>query len=135
VKQLVDSQSIFPDGPLVVDGKDLTQVIIVGRVNGIKVQSNSVVYSIDDGTGLVDVKKYSELNDDQDGENPNASADLVPEGSYVKVFLHQLLTSRLLVKSRTFNPRRVLMHSRFVWLIILMKSIFIYCLLLPLIWP
>jgi replication factor A2 len=42
VKQLIDAVQPIPDAPCKVDGHDLSQVVLVGRVNNITQQSTNV---------------------------------------------------------------------------------------------
>jgi hypothetical protein len=73
----LEASSQFQDSPLLVDGRELTQILIVGRVNKVlsniygcvddlqvNVTATAVLYSLDDGSGIIDVKKYTEQNED-----------------------------------------------------------------------
>jgi len=82
VKQIMEATSHFADSPLLVDGKELTQIVIVGRVNKVNITATAILYSLDDGSGTIDVKKYTEQNED---ENMGPSIDSIQEGGYLKV--------------------------------------------------
>ncbi|KAH9270850.1 hypothetical protein BASA83_007003 [Batrachochytrium salamandrivorans] len=73
-----------PESPFVIDGQELTQVTIVGRLNSVTIQSTNCTYVVDDGTGAsVECKKFFDHNSSDD--EPQAAAQFV-EGSYVRVF-------------------------------------------------
>lgn len=81
VKQILESNSLFQDSPLLVDGKELTQVVIVGRVNKVNVTATAIVYTIDDGSGVIDVKKFIEPNEEDQGNG----IPIIQDGGYLKV--------------------------------------------------
>ncbi|KAK4039107.1 hypothetical protein C8A01DRAFT_36940 [Parachaetomium inaequale] len=79
IKQLVDCKEPYPGAELAVDGMPTTQVTLVGQVRSVHPQAVNVTYRIDDGTGLIDVKKWI---DAEKGEtNPRYAPD-----TYVRVF-------------------------------------------------
>ncbi|KAI8897981.1 hypothetical protein BC833DRAFT_591558 [Globomyces pollinis-pini] len=81
IKQLVDATQAFPDAPFMVDDKELNQVILIGRINKVVINSNNTVYSVDDGTGSIDVRKYTDADQDEDSIAPDVPRD----GTYIKV--------------------------------------------------
>jgi replication factor A2 len=78
LKQILNANSVIPDGPLMVDGKELSQVSFVGRVNKVTVSPSNIQYVIDDGTGTVDVRQYTDMEEDD-------SRPTFGEGCYVRV--------------------------------------------------
>jgi RecG-like helicase len=78
IKQILDSISTMPDSPLMVDNQDLHQISIIGRINSTVISSSNIQYVIDDGTGQIDVRKF---NDIQDDEQQNSFS----EGQFVKI--------------------------------------------------
>ena len=65
------------------DGRPLHQVKIVGAVRSAEVQSTNIMYTIEDGTGAIDVKQWADDNDAEAiGEMKRQTAR---EGIYVKV--------------------------------------------------
>jgi replication factor A2 len=48
-----------------VDGKELSQLVFVGRVNKVTVSPSNIQYVIDDGTGSVDVRQYTDMEEDE----------------------------------------------------------------------
>jgi replication factor A2 len=65
----MDAVQDVPDGPMKVDGEDVGQVVVVGRVNGKSATATNVLYTVDDGTGTIDAKKF------MDTEAEDASLD------------------------------------------------------------
>lgn len=75
IKQLLDCKEPYPGGELELDGRQITQVTFVGQVRSVNPQATNVTYRIDDGTGIVDVKKWvdpDKLDADGSGETPFA---------------------------------------------------------------
>lgn len=65
------------------DGRPLHQVKIIGAVRHAEVQSTNIMYTIEDGTGAIDVKQWADDNDAEAiGEMKRQSAR---DGIYVKV--------------------------------------------------
>ena len=76
VKQLLDMEESYPGAEFALDGSPLTQVTLVGQVRGVNPQQTNVTYRIDDGTGVIEVKKWidpdklaaaAEMDDDDGG--------------------------------------------------------------------
>lgn len=65
------------------DGRPLHQVKIIGAVRTAEVQSTNIMYTLEDGTGAIDVKQWSDDNDAEAiGDMKRQTAR---EGIYVKV--------------------------------------------------
>jgi len=65
------------------DGRPLHSVKIIGAVRSAEVQSTNIMYTIEDGTGAIDVKQWSDDNDAESiGEMRRQTAR---DGIYVKV--------------------------------------------------
>ncbi|KAL2175624.1 uncharacterized protein P884DRAFT_279112 [Thermothelomyces heterothallicus CBS 202.75] len=79
IKQLIDCKEAYPGAELAVDGVPTTQVTLVGQVRSVAPQAINVVYRLDDGTGVIDVKKWI------DAEKPDSVQQFAP-GTYVRVF-------------------------------------------------
>lgn len=80
IKQVSDAKETIPDQPLVLDGKHVHNVLILGRINNVSEQSTNVRYTVDDGTGIIDATKWVENKDDDSVKTPS-----FPIGMYVKV--------------------------------------------------
>lgn len=71
------------DTLMLKDGRPLHQVKIIGAVRHAEVQSTNIMYTIEDGTGAIDVKQWADDNDAEAiGEMKRQSAR---DGIYVKV--------------------------------------------------
>lgn len=79
IKQLVDCKEAYPGAELAVDGVPTTQVTLVGQVRAVNPQAVNITYHIDDGTGLIDVKKWI------DAEKGDTTPRF-PQDTYVRVY-------------------------------------------------
>ena len=77
---------------MVVDGVNITQVTFVGQVRSVNPQTTNITYRIDDGTGIIDVKRWL----DADKIDDDALNRLLVPDTYVRVW------GRLL----TFNGKK-----------------------------
>lgn len=68
--------------PPIVDGEELNQLTIIGKVTGVNPTSTMTIYKLDDGTGVVEVRLWN----DTDENAEEASVAPVAEGSYVRVY-------------------------------------------------
>ncbi|KAJ3043024.1 replication factor A protein 2 [Rhizophlyctis rosea] len=87
VKQLLDAKQLLPDAPFKVDGQDITQVSIVGRIQNIQQLATNITYMIDDGTGVIEARKWLEENDNSDYEGQRRDQQFT-EGTYVRICGH-----------------------------------------------
>ncbi|KAK3294776.1 uncharacterized protein B0H64DRAFT_194947 [Chaetomium fimeti] len=79
IKQLIDSKPPYPDSDVTIDGLPAKQVTLVGQVRSVANQSINTTYRIDDGTGLIDARKWV------DPDKPESSVQFAPD-TYVRVF-------------------------------------------------
>ncbi|AEO66829.1 uncharacterized protein THITE_2047529, partial [Thermothielavioides terrestris NRRL 8126] len=79
IKQLIECKEAYPGADLAVDGVPTTQVTLVGQVRSVNPQAVNVTYRIDDGTGVIDVKKW--IDADKADNTPRFAPD-----TYVRVF-------------------------------------------------
>lgn len=84
VKQLLDAYHPNPDAEhFMIDDAEATQVTFVGQVRNISQQTTNVTYKIDDGTGIIEVKVWIDMDSmDEAGE----SKSKVAEQAYVRVY-------------------------------------------------
>ncbi|KAK0722176.1 hypothetical protein B0T26DRAFT_800986 [Lasiosphaeria miniovina] len=68
LKQLVDCKEAYPGSELKIDNAPVTQVTVVGQVRAVNPQTTNITYKLDDGTAVMDVKKWvdAEKADDSD---------------------------------------------------------------------
>lgn len=81
MKQLLSATQEEAEGSLYLNGKELSQVRVLGRVISTKEQSTAMSFILEDGTGKMEVKKWAEDQDDTSGAMSNMFA-------YVKKYLH-----------------------------------------------
>ncbi|KAH3898691.1 related to Replication factor A protein 2 [Saccharomycodes ludwigii] len=96
IKQLTDSKISVQDGPYLINNVELTNVCFVGVIRNIQDQTGSILLTIEDGTGQLDVKQWSNKTEDlmlaendQDGNSNVGGSQLAQQyhlGTYVKVF-------------------------------------------------
>lgn len=69
------------DGSLVLaDGRPLHIIKIIGAVRNADAQSTNVMYTLEDGTGIIDVKQWHDENDESE-----VRKEVFNEGDYIKV--------------------------------------------------
>lgn len=90
IKQLLDCEEAYPGADLAIDGVGILQVTVVGQVRAVNPQATNITYRLDDGTGTLDVKKWVDVEKQEDAE-PKFAPD-----QYVRVW------GRL----KTFNGRK-----------------------------
>lgn len=64
IKQLHDAGSGSADDQLVVDGRDVSNTTVVGKITAVEEQNLVSVYTIDDGTGTIQAKYWIPEQDD-----------------------------------------------------------------------
>lgn len=71
-----------------VDGQPLAQVTFIGRILAVDTSHpTNTNYQIDDGTGIIDVKRWSEA-DEAGATQAAATQDILPVNNYVRVYGH-----------------------------------------------
>ncbi|GAB1318981.1 Replication factor A protein 2 [Madurella fahalii] len=80
IKQLIDCREAYPGAELTIDDCPVTQVTIVGQVRSVNPQTTNITYKIDDGTAVIDVKKWI------DAEKADDSDPKFPLETYVRVW-------------------------------------------------
>ncbi|KAJ2783143.1 Replication factor A protein 2 [Coemansia interrupta] len=84
IKQMLTLESAKDDAPVMLDGEEVRQVTFVGVVRNMNRQQVNLMYSVEDGTGKIDVRVWNNDGDDMEvGEQTNP--DIV-EGQYVRVY-------------------------------------------------
>lgn len=99
IKQITESKQLVQDGPFVIHNLELHHVSFVGVVRNVIDHTASINLTIEDGTGQIEVRKWSDdsgdiANASQPDENTNEGnqnynsqvAQLYQVGTYVKVF-------------------------------------------------
>ncbi|CAO3623303.1 unnamed protein product [Mucor fragilis] len=84
---LIKKQVKPVDERFMLKGKELTDVCIVGVIRAIMVQQASVSYTIEDGTGAVDIRQWNDESLNKNEESVNAdTAEVYPRDIYIKVY-------------------------------------------------
>lgn len=82
IKQLLDAEEAYSGaGDFKIDNSSVSQVTIVGQIRETKPQHTHISFSIDDGTGQIDVKKW--IDADKKDESPQLEFE---HGSNVRVW-------------------------------------------------
>lgn len=82
IKQIYNAQQPVPEGPFKLNGKDLDLITIIGKIQNIQSMSTNTNYTIEDGTGSIDVRIWIDTNDN---ENDAQKRSQLSEGVYIRV--------------------------------------------------
>ncbi|KAJ1880062.1 Replication factor A protein 2 [Coemansia sp. RSA 1722] len=86
IKQLTDIAAAKDDAPITIDGEEIKQVTFVGVVRNINRQQINLMYSVEDGTGKIDVRVWSKDGEDDNMDGGNSGNPDIVEGGYVRVY-------------------------------------------------
>ncbi|KAF2255686.1 replication protein A, subunit RPA32 [Trematosphaeria pertusa] len=90
IKQILDAQ---PNGDeFKIDGTTISQLTFVGQIRNIATQTTNITYKLDDGTGSIEVKQWS----DADAMEVNPIKAKLVEGAYCRAW----------GKLKSFNDRK-----------------------------
>merc|ERR1711997_818834 len=78
IKQIITAPPPQPEENLKVDGEEISQVVMIAQIESIDIQSSHTTFKINDYTGSIDAKQWS--NDDQQPKAANLS-----EGRWVRI--------------------------------------------------
>ncbi|KAJ2311511.1 Replication factor A protein 2 [Coemansia sp. RSA 2705] len=81
VKQLIEVPVSSGDMPVHIDGEEIKQITLVGVVRNIVQQPVNVTYSVEDGTGKIDVRMW--VNGEDGGDQPDPA---IAVGKHVRVY-------------------------------------------------
>ncbi|KAJ2454493.1 Replication factor A protein 2 [Coemansia sp. RSA 2336] len=84
IKQLNEVPATTGDMPVLIDGEELRQITLVGVVRNIVQQPVNITYSVEDGTGKIDVRMWLN-NDGAEGQVQSTDSDIAI-GKYVRVY-------------------------------------------------
>ncbi|OLY80549.1 Replication factor A protein 2 [Smittium mucronatum] len=97
IRMLLNVDISQPDNPMEIDGVELKTVSIIGVVRNINSQTTMTQYTLEDGSGSIDVKMWT-----NQGAELEDSQNMVVSGAYAKV----------VGDFRLFNNKRhILAHS------------------------
>ncbi|RFU29169.1 hypothetical protein B7463_g7154, partial [Scytalidium lignicola] len=81
IKQLIDAIPTHSEAEFKIDGSEVTQITFVGQIHTVTPQATNTTFKIDDGTGIIDVKQWIDVDQDPDTAKP-----LPQEGQYMRVY-------------------------------------------------
>ncbi|KAI0994286.1 hypothetical protein K3495_g13896 [Podosphaera aphanis] len=86
IKQVLEATHVSdgemkPDREFKIDGAELTQITFVGQLQSISTQATYTTYKVDDGTGILEVKVWSDSD-----ANPETSSPLPKENDYLRIW-------------------------------------------------
>ncbi|KAL2761152.1 hypothetical protein ACRALDRAFT_2093040, partial [Sodiomyces alcalophilus JCM 7366] len=84
IKQIIDAEEPYPGADFRIDGVNITQITFVGQVRAINPQPTNITYRIDDGTGIIEVKKWAD-SDKREEEVADGSGT-IELGQFVRVW-------------------------------------------------
>ncbi|KAI7864980.1 hypothetical protein BDF14DRAFT_1829202 [Spinellus fusiger] len=82
LKQIQDSK-VVQDNIIKIDGHDLVQVTFIGIIRSVSEQASKYMYTVEDGTGVIEVRTWSEASATEEDEAKRR--ELVVD-TYVRVF-------------------------------------------------
>jgi len=80
LKQLNAAEQAHPDAEFFIEGVELGQVTFVATIRNISRQATNVSYSMEDGTGHIDVRQWLESADDDSGKTEG-----IEQNTFVRV--------------------------------------------------
>jgi replication factor A2 len=69
IKQVLAATQTQADGDFKIDGQDIGQITLVAVIRNINPSATQNIYMIEDGTGVIDAKKFPSDHDDVDESN------------------------------------------------------------------
>ncbi|KAG5998033.1 hypothetical protein E4U43_002512 [Claviceps pusilla] len=80
IKQILEAEEAYAGADFKIDNSTVTQITFVGQIRNINPQPTNITFKIDDGTGQIEVKKWIDV-DKQDDSNAEFELD-----SHVRVW-------------------------------------------------
>ncbi|KAK1700113.1 hypothetical protein BDP55DRAFT_723713 [Colletotrichum godetiae] len=68
IKQVIDAEEAYPGADFKIDGATVTQVTFVAQIRQISPQPTNITLKLDDGTGLIEVKKWVDTDKKDDAD-------------------------------------------------------------------
>lgn len=79
IKQIMGASQTQADGDFKIDGHEISQVTVIAAVRMINRAATQNTYTVEDGTGVIDARRYP--SDTEDVEETNS----ITEGEYVRI--------------------------------------------------
>ncbi|KAF7548803.1 hypothetical protein G7046_g8546 [Stylonectria norvegica] len=74
IKQVLEAEEAYAGADFRIDGATITQITFVGQIRSVNPQPTNITLKIDDGTGQIEVKKWIDV-DKQDDADPGFELD------------------------------------------------------------
>ncbi|KAG6047148.1 hypothetical protein E4U17_007623 [Claviceps sp. LM77 group G4] len=74
IKQILEAEEAYAGADFKIDNTTVTQITFVGQIRSINPQPTNITFKIDDGTGQIEVKKWIDV-DKQDNSNAEFELD------------------------------------------------------------
>lgn len=68
IRQILSAEHPHPDADFMLDGGEIQQLTFVAVVRNISRNATNVAYSVEDGTGQIEVRQWLESADDDTGK-------------------------------------------------------------------
>ncbi|KAF5228920.1 hypothetical protein FOXYS1_15967, partial [Fusarium oxysporum] len=68
IKQILDAEEAYAGADFKIDGSPVTQITFVGQIRKIQPQPTNITLNIDDGTGMIEVKKWIDVDKQDDAD-------------------------------------------------------------------
>ncbi|KAF9133446.1 replication factor A protein 2 [Mortierella sp. 14UC] len=79
IKQVIEATQTQADGDFKIDGQDIGQITLIAVIRNLNHSATQNVYVVEDGSGVIDAKKFPSDHDDADEINS------LIVGSYVRI--------------------------------------------------
>lgn len=85
LKQLNEATQPYPDANFTIDQTDIHQVQVIGCIRAVQVIPAGKIYTIEDGTGVIDVRVWNTGQSTEDDTPMDTESHSLREGIWIKV--------------------------------------------------
>ena len=91
IRQILQAEEVHQHGDIRLNGSDLTRISLVGSIRNVSRQTTNTTFRLDDGTGIIEVKDWNDVDKPTHDENGNPlpgarGASTHELGAWVKVW-------------------------------------------------
>lgn len=86
LKQLQEATQPYPDANFTIDQVDIHQVQIIGCIRAVQNIPSGRIYTIEDGTGAIDVRVWNNNEQSSEDDNSMNTESSLREGIWIQVF-------------------------------------------------
>ncbi|TDZ47222.1 Replication factor A protein 2 [Colletotrichum trifolii] len=69
IKQIIDAEEAYPGADFRIDGSTVTQITFVAQIRQVSPQPTNITLKLDDGTGVIEVKKWVDTDKKDDADS------------------------------------------------------------------